>query len=151
MGSTGLFANFMNAALGGLASATPASLLTSNINLALLASTWTPSQGLNKFWSDISINEVTGTNYSAGGQALTSKALAVSGNVTTFTAANVTWASSTISNARYAALYLSTGTSSTSWLIGSFDFGSNQSSVANNFVVAWNASGVFALTAATFA
>lgn len=150
MGSTGLYANFPSSALGGN-SITPFSLLSNAVNLALLGTGYSPSQGSNITWNNINANEMTGSGYTAGGQALTFKALAVSGNVTTFSAANVTWASSTITNARYAALYQNTGTASTSALIACLDFGSAMSSVSNNFTVNWNASGVLALTVATFA
>lgn len=110
----------------------------------MLTSSYTPSQSANAHWSDVNTNEVTGTGYTAGGATLGSKSLTIASNVTTFTAANTTWSTSTIT-ARYAVIYKSTGTASTSALIGYIDFGSNQSSSGGNFTIAWNASGILTL------
>lgn len=152
---TGLWAAFPGQILGGTYNAvttTPYSYLSATIKCALLTTSFVPNQTSGQFnWGDISASEVTGTNYSAGGTALSSKAITTTSLTTTLTAANVTWATSTISNARFAALYQSTGTASTSPLIANFDFGSGQSSSANNFVVAWNASGIISLPVTAFA
>ena len=139
-----MFYSFPQAALGGLDAGITIDLIANTINVALLTSSWTPSQGSNKHWSDINSNEVSGTGYTAGGASLGSKSLTVSGNTTTFAAANTTWSTSTIT-ARYAAIYKNTGTASTSALIGYIDFGSNQSSSGGNFTIAWNASGILTL------
>jgi len=62
-------------------------------------------------------------------------------------AADTTWASSTIT-ARYAVVYASTGTASTSPLIGYVDFGSDQSSTNGNFTITWDATGIVRVTVA---
>ena len=62
-------------------------------------------------------------------------------------AADTTWASSTIT-ARYAVIYDSTGTSSTSALIGYVDFGSDQASTNGNFTITWDATGIVRITVA---
>ena len=139
-----MFQSFFSAVFGALDSGLTINLVADTIKVALLTSSWTPSVSANAHWSDISANEVTGTGYVAGGATLGSKSVTFSGATTTFTAANTTWASSTIT-ARYAAIYKSTGTSSTSALIGYIDFGSNQSSSGGNFTIAWNASGILTL------
>ena len=59
-----------------------------------------------------------------------------------FDAADVTWASSTIT-ARYGVLYKDTGTSTTSPLIVLVDFGQNESSSNGNFTVQWSTQGIF--------
>lgn len=151
MANSGLYDNFINAAFGGLDSGITINYLTDNIYVGLLGSGYTPNQGTHKHYSDISGSEVSGTGYTAGGQALSGKAITVSGHVTSFTASATTWATSTITNARYAFVYKTTGTAGTSALIGLFDFGSNFSSVANNFTVTWNASGLWQSTVAAFA
>jgi hypothetical protein len=64
-------------------------------------------------------------------------------NIVTFDADDVSWASSTVT-ARYAVLYKSTGTGSTSALIGYFDFGANVSSTNGTFSIPFHSSGIFA-------
>ena len=90
-------------------------------------------------------NEVSGDGYDAGGAEATTKAVTEATKVTTFDAANVTWTSSTIT-ARFEVLYLSTGTASTSYLIGYADFGEDKSSSSGDFTVAWDDSGILTLT-----
>lgn len=123
------------------------SLLNDSIKCLMTTASYTPDQNADQFKSSIT-NEVSGTGYTAGGQALSSRTLAYSntGHTTTFDAADVNWTSSTIANARYAVLYKDTGTSSTSPLIAYIDFGSNQSSNNGDFIIQWNASGIIQLT-----
>jgi hypothetical protein len=123
-------------------------LLTDTIKVMLLTSSYTPNTDTDTYYSDISANESTGTGYTAGGQTLTSPTVT---NDTTnhrgiFGAANPSWSSSTIANARYAVVYKSTGTGSTSPLIALIDFGATQSTNGDTFLISWNASGVFALS-----
>lgn len=64
--------------------------LSDDIRVALVTSSYTPSLA-HDFWDDVVSNEVSGTGYTANGQALSSKALAV-------TAANswgIQWATGT--------------------------------------------------------
>jgi hypothetical protein len=66
-------------------------LTSDSIKLALLTSGYTPNLTSHVHWSDVSASEASGTGYTAGGQALTSKSLTV-------TAANsfgTTWAATT--------------------------------------------------------
>jgi hypothetical protein len=149
MANNGLYSNFFNASYGGLDSGVAINYLTNTIKVGLLTSGYTPNQTGHTHYSDVSANEATGTGYTAGGQTLASKAITVTSLATYYTAANVTWATSTIT-AAYAFLYNSTGTAGTSALIGLYDFGGSQSSVANNFTLAWNASGLFSLAVAAF-
>lgn len=119
--------------------------LSDDIKVALTTST--PDQDAHEFWSDIT-NEVSGTGYASGGQALASKTVTYTGasNKTTLGAADVTWSSSSIT-ARFAIIYKATGTPSTSPLIAYIDFGSDQSSSNGNFTIQWNASGIIEFTA----
>lgn len=98
-------------------------------------------------------NEVSGTNYDAGGKALTSVTLGLGDNSSAVATAfldfaDTTWASSTISNARYALIYNFTidadtdGTTTTSHVyidsypaVAVLDFGSDKSSSAGDFTI----------------
>lgn len=121
---------------------------TDTIKVALVSSSYTPNQDSHDYWDDVSSYEVTGTGYTAGGATLGSKTVGYTSgtNVTKFDAADVSWTSSTIT-ARYAVVYLSTGSSSTSVLIAYVDFGSDQSSSSGTFSITWSASGIFTTTA----
>jgi hypothetical protein len=118
---------------------------TDTLKVALVTSTYTPNQDTHDFFDDVT-NEVSGTGYTAGGASLASKAVTVdtTDNEGVFDAADVTWSTATIT-ARGAVLYKSTGTASTSALICYFDFGSDQSSSASDFTIAWNAEGIINL------
>jgi hypothetical protein len=121
---------------------------TDTIKVALLTSSYTPNQDTDDYWNDVSSYEVSGTGYTAGGATLASKTVTYTSgtNVTKFDADDVSWTSSTIT-ARYAVIYDSTGTASTSALIGYVDFGANQSSSSGTFSVVWDAAGIFTTTA----
>jgi hypothetical protein len=119
------------------------------IKVALLTSSYTPNQDTHDYFNDVSTNEVTGTGYTAGGITLSSKTATYDSgtNVIVLDAADVTWSSSTIT-ARYAVVYDSTGTASTSALIGYVDFGSDQSSTNGNFTITWDSTGIVRITVA---
>lgn len=119
------------------------------IKVALLTSSYTPNQDTHDYFNDVSSAEVTGTGYTAGGITLASKTATYDSgtNVIVLDAADVTWSSSTIT-ARYAVVYGSTGTSSTSPLIGYVDFGSDQSSTNGNFTITWDSTGIVRITVA---
>lgn len=122
---------------------------TDTIKVALCTSTYTPAQDTHDYFNDIT-NEVTGTGYTAGGATLASKTVTYTAgtNLTTFDAADVSWASSTIT-ARYAIIYVDTGgAASTDPLIGYVDFGENVSSSAGTFSITWDAAGIFTVTVA---
>jgi len=120
------------------------------IKVALLSSAYSPNQDTHDYYDDVVANEVTGTGYTAGGATLASKTLTydAANNVTILDAADVTWASSTIT-ARYAVIYDDSGaTNSQKALIGYVDFGSDQSSTSGNFTITWDATGILRGTVA---
>lgn len=119
---------------------------TDTIKVALTTSTYTPNQDTHDYFNDIT-NEVTGTGYTAGGATLASKTVTYTSGTNTqaFDAADVTWSASTIT-ARYAIIYDSTGTSSTSALIGYVDFGADVVSSGGDFTIQWNAAGIFTIS-----
>jgi hypothetical protein len=107
----------------------------------LVTSAYTPNFGTHDFKADVT-NEVVGTGYSAGGESLTSVTLTQSAGTITFDADDVTWASSTIT-ARGAVVYDDSLTDDP--LIAYIDFGADKSSSAGDFVLSFNASGIFTL------
>lgn len=120
------------------------------IKVALVGSGYTPNQDTHDYWDDVVASEVTGSGYTAGGQALASKTVTYDSatNVTVLDAADVTWASSTIT-ARYAVVYSDAGvTNATKVLLGYVDFGSDQSSTSGNFTLTWDSTGIFRFTVA---
>lgn len=121
--------------------------LNDTIKVMLLNSShaFAASSVTNSVIGDVSANEVTGTNYSAGGATLGNKSTSVdnSGNKGVFDADDVVWASSTIS-AYHAVIY--DDTTASKYLIASIDFGGVQASVNGNFTIQWSASGILTLS-----
>lgn len=116
------------------------------IKCALVTSSYTPNQDTHNYFDDVT-NEVSGTGYTAGGATLANCAVTYDAgtNVTKFDADDVTWTGSTIT-ARYAVIYKSTGTASTSPLIAYIDFGEDESSSSSTFEIQFNADGIFKIT-----
>lgn len=129
---------------------TTGGILTDTINAALFNNTGTPNKTdtaanicyLAGQW--VTGNEVTGTNWAAGGQTLGTKAYAVSSNSAAFTAANVSVSTATITGA-YGDLVYDNSISSPNAKLGlCFNyFGGSQSVTAGTFTIQWNAAGVF--------
>lgn len=115
---------------------------TDTIKVALVTSTYTPNQDTHEDFADVT-NEVSGTGYTAGGNALANKTVTKDNtdNEGVFDADDVTWASSTIT-ARGAVVYKDTGVASTSLLICYLDFSTDQSSSSGDFTIQWNAEGI---------
>ena len=107
----------------------------------LVTSSYTPDFGTHDFKADVT-NEVVGTGYSANGESLTSVTLTQSAGTITFDADDVTWTSSTIT-ARGAVVYDNTLVDQP--LICYIDFGADKSSSSGDFVLSFNASGIFTL------
>lgn len=122
-------------------------LATDTLKVMLCTSTYTPDQDAHQYKSSVT-NEVTGTGYTATGVALTSVTWTynTSTNVYTLTAANASWATSTIT-ARYAVIYDSTpATDATRPLIAYVDFGADFTSTAATFQITWDANGIVTFT-----
>lgn len=121
---------------------------TDTIKCALTTSSYTVNQDTHEFFSDVT-NEITGTGYTAGGVTLGSKTLTYDSatNELRFDAADAAWTSATIT-ARKLVIYKSTGTGSTSPLLGWFDFGADQSVSGGAFTVVFDATGLLKITAA---
>lgn len=87
-----------------------------------------------------STNEVSGTGYSAGGNALTSTTVAIASGILTYDAADSSWTTSTITNARGAIVYADPLTPKANLV--AVNFGADYSTVAGTFTIQWNASGI---------
>lgn len=131
-----------------VADPTRAAAIAGTLKLALVTATYTVDQNLHDFFNDIT-NEVTGTNYTAGGNSCASPTWTGpdGSGVLTFDAADpATWLQHAFgfTNARRAILYYDTGVSTTSRLVGySNDFGADVGNVAGDVTVAFNASGIY--------
>lgn len=108
----------------------------------LVQSGYTPNFDTDSVFTDVT-NEVTGTGYTAGGEALTGVTFAISGGTITWDAGDVTWTGSTITNAAAAVIYNTSEANDP--LIAYVDFGGNFSTTSGTFQIVWNASGVFTL------
>jgi hypothetical protein len=110
------------------------------IKVALASSSYTPNQDTDDFFDDVEANEVTGTNWSAGGQTLANKTATydAASNTVRLDADDISVATVTVTGARYAVIYKSTGTSSTSALLGWVDFGGDQSVTAATLAIQWD-------------
>ena len=131
-----------------VADPTRAAAVAGTLKLAFVTATYTVDQNVHDFFDDIT-NEVTGTGYTAGGNACATPTWTGpdGSGVLTFDAADpATWSQNGagFTNARKAILYYDTGTSSTSRLVGySNDFGADVGNVAGDVTVTFNASGIY--------
>lgn len=111
---------------------------------ALISNSATPNFDTHDFFNDLT-NEVTGTNWSSGGVALTGTELTISSGVLTYDATDVSQATTTIDNARAYVYYTNVGSTSTDQLMFLINFGADASTVAGTFSIVWNASGIWTL------
>lgn len=122
---------------------TKTDVLTGTIQTSLHTATYTPNQDTDDFFNDAT-NEVTGTNYTAGGVVLGSKTSVYDTGTDEwrFDAADASWANATISGIRYAVVWENTaGANTTDPLMTYYDLGA-QSVTAATFTVQWDATGV---------
>lgn len=120
-------------------------LYSDTFNVMLLGSGYTPSDA-HRYQSDIAAQEITGTGYTAGGQALSGVQTSYSSNTLTFTASNISWDESTIS-AQYAVIVdVTPGAAASNPLIGYVNFGQLVSDTDGTFEIDWNAAGIFQIT-----
>lgn len=115
----------------------------STMKLSAHTNTYSVNQDTDDFFNDVT-NEVTGTNYTAGGATLASQTLTRSTNTVTFDAADVVWSQSGagFSNGRKFVIYLSTGTASTSRLFSVITADADVGNVTGDLTVQFNASGI---------
>ncbi len=115
------------------------------IKVALVTSGYTADRDNHDFFDDIT-NEISGTGYTAGGEALASKAVTQddTNDEGKFDAADTAWTGATFT-ARGAVIYKDTGVDTTSTLIAYIDFGSDKTVTAGTFTIQWHADGIYTI------
>lgn len=132
-----------------VADPTRAAAIAGTLKCAIVTAAYTPNQNTHDFWDDVSANEVSGTGYTARGNACASPTWSGpdGAGLLTFDASDpATWSQNAagFSNGRRAILYYDTGVNATSRLVAySNDFGADQGNLAADFSVALNASGIY--------
>jgi len=116
---------------------------TDTIKVSAHTNTYSPNQDTHDFFDDVT-NEVTGTNYTAGGATLASPTVTRSTNTVTFDANDVVWTQSGagFSTARKFVIYRSTGSAPTSRLFSVVTADADVGNVTGDLTIAWNASGI---------
>lgn len=129
--------------------ATPVLWFTDTIKTALTTSSYDPLAGQDShlFFSSVT-NEITGTNYTAGGVTLGSKTCTydTSTNEMRLDAGDAVWSSASFTAAT-AVVYKSTGNSATSTLVSYVDFDADEVVAAGTFTIVWDSTGVAKITA----
>ena len=114
-------------------------------NITLVSDAATPNFTTMDFWNDLNANEVTGTNWAAGGVALTGTDITLSGDILTFDATDVSVANTTISAAMCSVLRRTAGTAATDELMLLHDFVTAVTTSNGTFQIQWNASGLLTI------
>jgi len=107
---------------------TTANLEANTLKVALYDNTATLSSATTVYDT---ANEVTGTNYTAGGEAMTGMAVTLDGSTAIFDTDNVSWANATIT-AQAALIY---NNSLSNAAIAVLDFGGNKTSTNGTFEI----------------
>lgn len=116
-------------------------LLADTINVSIHTSSYTFSSA-HDFFDDIT-NEVSGTNYTAGGLTLSNKSTSAA-DPSVFDAddGSVTQSGAGFSNGRNLIVYKSTGTASTSPVITRFGATADFGNVSGALTIQWAATGI---------
>ena len=116
---------------------------TDTIKISLHTSSYVPDAAAHTVFSDLT-NEVSGTNYTAGGVTLTGKTVTESAGVITFDADNISIAQSVtgFADARYAVMRKDSGVDGTSPLIGYYDLLTDQANTVIPFSLVFDALGI---------
>lgn len=127
------------------ASALPVDLVSDTVKYQFVSNTYTPDFNTHASELDIT-NEVTGTGYTSGGEALAGKSIAIATGTLTFDATDVSLATTTLSNVRGVVLFDDTVTTPTADpLVCAVNFGADYTTSAGTFAITWNASGIFTI------
>lgn len=121
------------------------SLSSDTIKVALCTSSYTPNIDTHDFFDDITNELSTASGYTAGGATLANKTLTIdtTNDLCYLDADDTTWTASGTLTWRYAIIYKSTGTASTSPLIGYIDFVTDRSVVSGETLyIQWNSAGI---------
>jgi len=108
--------------------------------------TYVPNQNTDKYKSSVT-NEVTGTNYTAGGATISPLTSAEATLVWNLDGADAAWTTVTFTGGRIAATYdNSPATDATRPLLSYVNFGADQSPAGVNFTIQWDAAGIVKVT-----
>jgi hypothetical protein len=124
-------------------------LLDDSIKVMLTTSSYTPDQDVHDYKDDVT-NEVSGTNYTAGGQALANDTLTYTAgtNVLKYDADDLTLVNVTLSDVKNAVIYDDTpSTAATKPLIGYGVIDTAVAPNAGNLTVTWDSAGILTATA----
>lgn len=105
---------------------------------------YTHDYNVHDFRDDVT-NEVSGTNYTAGGVTITTTEVTIATGVLTYDFADTVYTNVTISNAMAGIFYFNVGTAATDQLIGLQDFVTAASATAANFTIQHAGAGVFTI------
>ena len=119
-----------------------------SLKMMVVTSAYSVNQNAHNFVDDVIANEVTGTGYTARGNACAvgTVTMDAAGLITVDCDDPAVWTQNAagFSNARRAILYDDTGTNGTSRLVGySADFGADKGNVDGDFTVTINAAGIY--------
>lgn len=116
---------------------------TDTVKVSAHTNTYAVNQDTHDFFDDIT-NEVTGTNYTAGGAALASKTVTRATTTVTFDAADVVWTQSGagFSTARKFVIYRDSGAAATSRLFSVVTADGDVGNVTGDLTIQWNAAGI---------
>ena len=119
------------------------------IQVSLHTSAYVPNQDTHQYYTDLTNELATGNGYNAGGYTLVNKTLTydATSNETRLDADDAQWTAATFT-CRIGCIYKSTGTSTTSPVMGYVDMGADQSVSSGTFTIQWDATGVLKGTAA---
>lgn len=120
--------------------------LTDTIKVALVTDVYVPDIDNHLYLSDVQVlagAEVEGAGYTAGGLALTNKAILndLVNNRTAWDADDLLWSASFI-RARGAVIYKDTGLAASSLLLVYKDFVEDQVTTGTDFTIEWDATGI---------
>lgn len=125
-------------------------LLDDSIKVMLCNSSYTPNQDTHDYKNDVT-NEVSGTNYTAGGNALANDTLTYTAgtNVLKYDADDLTFATVTLSDVKNIVIYDSTpATDATRPLIAYGVIDTALAPNAGNLTITWDSAGIITATAA---
>lgn len=141
-----LYHKWLEAQADGSVAGTPIDFDGDTLKIALVTSTYTPSDSTHDLFDDVNTNEVSpiGTQYTVGGATLGTKMVTESGGTVTFDAANVSWLQDAggFSNARYAILYKEGASAALSPLIAFADLGGDKGNKAGDLTLQFDAAGI---------
>jgi len=119
-----------------------------DVRCMLIDDTRAPVQATDEAMTDIDDNEVSGTNYTAGGFDCSNQVISLSAGTLKFDIDDCTWYQDAagFNDARYAVLYEYTGTPATDTPIAFADLGGNKGNVSGDLTLEMHTNGVFTQT-----